>query len=749
MFQSEIAAKVQDLGGVHKYDLTPDVTHLVVGEYDTPKYRHVARERPDIKAMDIAWVEAVMDLWKKDDEIDFAKLEREYQLKTFETRGTEMGTQSTSVGEREALLICLTGFGDQRDEIAESIISNGGKYTGDLTRKCTHLVVNTPEGKKFNAAKSWNVRTVTFDWLTQSIARGMILEETKFDPLLPPEEQGVGAWIKEDRRRQSLGKRSRSEVITRGEEGQGMRKLRRTATAKLNTQRDNIWGDILGRTASREYSFAQENQQQPQEKQPKQDETVQQEPVAEPRGTYSQCIFCIHGFNRQKTSVLREIITSLDGRVVSLEELTNDPSPNATIKARFLIVPQTSQPDTHPTITNDDIHVVTEFFIERCLHTKKFLFPLGDLTLGRPFPTFPIPGFEDLTICSAAFTGIELSQVARAVIQLGANFEEQFRPSTTVLVCRALEHIRKEKLKLALRWGVPVVSADWLWECISTGHLVPFTDFAFPGLDGRKHEESQPVLTATKPAPTDPEGGDRLSKPTRSESVGNTAARGEKSTDVTKSKRTIVTEESTVSADFMTAPTRPVQDQDAALTELSSASLNKSPSPTKSISIARSKSAPSNANTTTSEDSTPRPPSRRAQSEQEDDAEAQRRAAKALEREVLSSKITSLLDNTAQDTPQEAAPRPRKRQILGRAISNASSAADNSAAQPSAGTDEAERGKEPPNTQIVYEDPEAQERKAELLSRMMGGSGETVKTSVKTSRGKVSVGGGNRTLRRR
>ncbi|KAJ2969654.1 hypothetical protein NQ176_g8551 [Zarea fungicola] len=50
--RTDIDQKVAELGGVHKYDLTPDVTHLIVGDYDTPKYRHVARERPDIKAMD-------------------------------------------------------------------------------------------------------------------------------------------------------------------------------------------------------------------------------------------------------------------------------------------------------------------------------------------------------------------------------------------------------------------------------------------------------------------------------------------------------------------------------------------------------------------------------------------------------------------------------------------------------------------------------------------------------------------------
>ncbi|PHH91995.1 hypothetical protein CDD83_9363 [Cordyceps sp. RAO-2017] len=201
--RTDIANKVAELGGTHKYDLTPDATHLIVGDYDTPKYRHVARERPDVKAMDAAWIEAVSERWKNDEEMDFAALEKEYQLKPLDVCGG--GGEPLPAGNEPAaprsLLICLTGFGDLRDEIAEKITSNGGRYTGDLTRRCSHLIVSKPEGKKFTAAKSWNVHTVTLDWLHQSIARGMILEEARFDPLLPAEEQGAGAWVKADPRR--------------------------------------------------------------------------------------------------------------------------------------------------------------------------------------------------------------------------------------------------------------------------------------------------------------------------------------------------------------------------------------------------------------------------------------------------------------------------------------------------------------------------------------------------------------------
>ena len=93
---------------MHTYDLTPNVTHLMVGEYETPKFRHVARERPDIQPMDAGWVAAVSELWKQDAEIDFAALEREWRLKPLEFCGAEVVGDRTE--PRAAALVCLTGF---------------------------------------------------------------------------------------------------------------------------------------------------------------------------------------------------------------------------------------------------------------------------------------------------------------------------------------------------------------------------------------------------------------------------------------------------------------------------------------------------------------------------------------------------------------------------------------------------------------------------------------------------------------
>lgn len=66
------------MGAEHRYDLTIDVTHLIVGEYDTPKYRYVAKERPDVRPMTIEWIEAIRELWMNDQPVDMEALETKH-----------------------------------------------------------------------------------------------------------------------------------------------------------------------------------------------------------------------------------------------------------------------------------------------------------------------------------------------------------------------------------------------------------------------------------------------------------------------------------------------------------------------------------------------------------------------------------------------------------------------------------------------------------------------------------------------
>jgi DNA replication regulator DPB11 len=232
------------MGAEHQLDLTSDVTHLLVGDINTPKYKYVAKEREDVKVLSPDWVEAVRESWMKGGDTDVEALEREYRLPTF-----------------EGLSICLTGFDDRmfipliyhvgtyealsvvfRTQLQNDIIKNGGHYTGDLTKSVSHLIARVPEGKKYVYAGQWNIKIVSLRWFVDSLQRGMVLEETLYHPTTPEADQGIGAWNRLSPRPSQLGKRARDAEQALNP----ARKLRRTASAKLGSQNEGIWTDIVG-----------------------------------------------------------------------------------------------------------------------------------------------------------------------------------------------------------------------------------------------------------------------------------------------------------------------------------------------------------------------------------------------------------------------------------------------------------------------------------------------------------------------
>lgn len=80
------------------------------------------------------------------------------------------------------LTICFTRIAaDVRKEMENLIVHNGGQYSGDLTRNCTHLISDAPEGDKYRVAQKWgHIRIVTKDWLRDSFNRKVYLPEDAY-----------------------------------------------------------------------------------------------------------------------------------------------------------------------------------------------------------------------------------------------------------------------------------------------------------------------------------------------------------------------------------------------------------------------------------------------------------------------------------------------------------------------------------------------------------------------------------------
>lgn len=606
------------------------------------------------------------------------------------------------------------------------------------------------------AAKKWDIHIVAPQWIQDSISRRMILDETCYDPHLPPEDIGNGAWVRRDVRRKSLGKRLREAAEAQNEGGR--RKLRKTASMKLNSQRENMWGHILGNQPSADQPGASVQAEKP--TQPLPNESMLRAPT-EPAphapevldsfartgnsdAVFASCCFYALGFSPKHIESMLPHITSRQGTVVgSLDEL----SAANNMSHRFVIVLQDADPKTHPLVP-DGVWVITEFFIEKCIHKKSSVLPDPKAhVLGRPFPVFPIAGFDKISISTTGFVDLELNQVEKVVRQVGARYAERFTPECSMLICTSVGAARKQKLDLALTWAVPIIKADWLWECISQGKRISTKDFHFSELKSRVVDGAK----ISKPLNRSRSVSDMNKAITPKSLTGRAEASARASlpgldmsafdvtplvaTEPSRSRREISTEECHTTSDFETAPTHQTKQKPASqqipsrpcsqsgprpLVEKSANDLNKAsskdPNPLQSsrkpLARTRSEVADSEAGDDDGldfpggDDNAVAP----AITEAEDVVELERRhrdrdAKAAAERQALSNKLTSLLGRTTASVGNDgfestvsivgnddrsrfaSAPPPpilrRKRKLIGRVISNASAASNGSASQES------------------------------------------------------------------
>lgn len=321
--QSKYAEYAQQMGAEHKLDLTSDVTHLLIGNTDTPKYKYVAKEREDVKVLRPEWIDAVRNCWMEDKHIDLNALDAEYRVPTL-----------------AGLKICITGFDECkhphhhvadshqrltvtfRAQLSKNVVENGGEYTGDLTKDVTHLIAAKPEGKKYEYGMLWQKKVVSLRWYKDTLERGMQLDETLYHPTIPAEEQGRGAWNRKMMVERSA-KRPKEDTIAI----EPPRKLRRTASAKISSQNDNLWTDIVGgagferstedlrplRSSRSEPCLepASNAEVESQQKMHGSTEVKDEGTAQEISGIFSKRRFIVHGFDRKKVRVFVVLIQSI------------------------------------------------------------------------------------------------------------------------------------------------------------------------------------------------------------------------------------------------------------------------------------------------------------------------------------------------------------------------------------------------------------------------------------------------------
>ncbi|TKA76707.1 hypothetical protein B0A55_03930 [Friedmanniomyces simplex] len=475
----EVASR---MGADFKLDLTTDVTHLIVGSITTPKYRYVAKDRPDIKVVGMEWLEAVRQAYMNGDDVDVVDLEEKHKLGVF-----------------HGLKICVTGFDnlEKRTFMSETVVQQGAEYHGDLTKAVTHLIAAAPTGAKYTHAKAWKTHVVSWKWFKDSLSRGMALEESLYDPALPEEEQGRGA-IGTVRARVSLGKRTRdNESQTTSDTGS--RKLRRTASTRLHSQSQDMWQDFSTRDDASatlvtdqwkeeaEPNHAPQRRPSVEKVQVRQSDVFSVEKTAVRDGVFSGCYVFIQGFPRDRATRLQHFLQPHGATVVKTVTELEESSRASVFLARYLLMPHAfSGSHMEPPEVPEGTQAVTEWWVERCLHTKKLIDPAND-ALSQPLWHAKIADFDGLSICTTGFSGVDFRQTAEAIKLMGAEYAEKLVPSVSVLVSGS-ESVKKEKAYYAAKHDISVVSAVWLWDCLRLKRKLEYAGFAvkIPAFDTRE-----------------------------------------------------------------------------------------------------------------------------------------------------------------------------------------------------------------------------------------------------------------------
>lgn len=211
-----------------------------------------------------------------------------------------------------------------RNYLRKTLSANGAEFRKDLTKSVTHLVAKEPSGEKYKHAREWKIHVVSVKWFEDSMERGMVLDESRYDPTLPVEKQGVGAWERDVSQKPVKREPTGTSANPRA------RKLRRVTSSKLGDQNEGIWGDIVGGGFTVEQNPA--TTVPPKEQKPPlaaqrsklqtarsfvSDSTVPDKRVSsflldndadeEPKGFLDGCQFYIHGFTSKQVSRLRHL----------------------------------------------------------------------------------------------------------------------------------------------------------------------------------------------------------------------------------------------------------------------------------------------------------------------------------------------------------------------------------------------------------------------------------------------------------
>ncbi|KAI5952261.1 DPB11 [Candida jiufengensis] len=489
----QIIKNIDSLGGINYDDLMTDVQYLIVGNRKTEKYKFCIKNRSDIIFLTQDSIIKAYEKWILG-ESDEIRLD-DYKLPVF----NEINACFSRVDLPQSqikYLIEESSFRKSRikedqftsKNLMQLIIDNGGKAKESLSNNQDCMISADPRGTRYDKAIEWKISVVHPIWILDSILRGAALDFQ--DYILKEDnkdlyENGCIQW------EQIFNPKPIKKVTLPPPPKDAPKKPKKSNKAE-------IWNSIMDNTKVQIKTKQKDNTWDDEESDSENDESIEIKPPTERSKStlFLGFNFLLVGLNSRESDLLSERIETFQGEITkdvydnSISHILIPANKGSQTSSTLKMLPN----ETKQRITNGEIKLVTEFFIERCIFYQKVILDRW----GQPIKGL-MPSTKKFKISTSGFTGIELLHIGKLIkflnfeycdslsdqrdlLILNINlFKESFMKNSPklfqykckdILNCPTYQSGQssvsllsaKSKIDAAKKWNIPVVSIGYLWE---------------------------------------------------------------------------------------------------------------------------------------------------------------------------------------------------------------------------------------------------------------------------------------------
>lgn len=495
-----MAEKILALGGTHYSDLMSLVKYLIVGNRNTEKYKYLIKYRQDVVFLPQEAVTKIHQRWTAGDDTGL-ELEK-YLMAVF-----ERFTVCVARIDRPKPDVVQSLFGEKfrtppdgavlepmtdaflADEVAVSMERKHAQVSTTLTPSCDVVVSTEASGKRYTMARQWGIPVVHPLWVYDSILRGAALDLD--DYVLTSDgsnlyNSGSFVW----RKLYASRAEAEAEPVEKAESER--------APLKKNLE---VWSSIMSHSRAKSARTIKKSlwEEPPEEEATKTSKPAPASPEKK-SSLFAGFKFLPVGFSIPQQKVLRNVVESHNGEVA---ELATD----ETISHIVLLVksgPQASlmllmlPSNMKRRVNSKDVHVVTDWFIERSIFYKE----IRHDSWCKPLQGL-VPLAKKFKVCITGFTGVELLHIEKLVEYLNLEFCETLASKRDLLIVNInlfkdglqekspslfkykykdildcpiyttgdrLSSVSvmssQNKMNAARKWNIPIVSVAYLWEMI-------------------------------------------------------------------------------------------------------------------------------------------------------------------------------------------------------------------------------------------------------------------------------------------